>query len=369
MNNDVIEMHSTWLAINSIVGCTNGCKYCFLQTKNENLIKPRIIVDEQTAIKQLLESKYYNSTIPICLLPNTDAFLNKKNIQYLKNLLFEIKKNKIKNILTIVTKCGIEESFIRYINELKMNKQIVIYLSYSGLGKTIEPNVDIEKIKKNFALLFENKIKFIHYFRPLIPSNSKKEKIDEILNYVSGYTKYSVITGLKLKEEYFDKIDFWNEIKKHKKEAIDAEGVWINDAFDYFYNNYNRKHYVFQTNACALSNVLKQPNLEYYNSYECKNYNICSKMQRNRCKISYVFNKINLKNRVVRELKKLNKYDEKVIIKISDKIVIENLDLNVSDLAYLTYMCHKKVITNRRNKSDKYFNSSLNGSKPLVLHN
>ena len=367
MKKSVIEMHSTWLAVNSIVGCTNGCKYCFLQTKNENLKKPNIIVDEKTAIKELLESKYYDKSIPINLLPNTDSFLNQTNINYLKNLLLEIKKNNITNYLAIVTKCPIDESFINFIKELDMDKQIVFYLSYSGLGRTIEPNVDMDCIRKNFALLHKNNIKVIHYFRPLIPQNSKKEYMDEILNYVSNYTDYSVITGLKLKEEYFDKIDFWEELKDHREEAIKAEGVWDKEAFDYFYKDYDRKHYIYQTNACALSSILGKPNPEYYNSYECKNYNICSEKQREMCKKIHQVSKEELLKKVIYELKKLDKYNDNVTIEIDNDIRIENVDINVADLAYLTYICHKKVTSPKKGETDNYFNSSLNSSKPLVL--
>jgi len=32
----LVEMHSSWLVLNSIVGCTNACKYCLLQ---DNLVK------------------------------------------------------------------------------------------------------------------------------------------------------------------------------------------------------------------------------------------------------------------------------------------------------------------------------------------
>ena len=68
--------------------------------------------------------------------------------------------------------------------------------------------------------------------------------------------------------EYFDTIDFWEELKDHREEAIKAEGVWDKGAFDYFYKDYDRKHYIYQTNACALSSILGKPNPEYYNSYE-----------------------------------------------------------------------------------------------------
>ena len=40
----VIEMHSSWLAINSIVGCPNNCKYCLLQATNDNNCFPRQLV-------------------------------------------------------------------------------------------------------------------------------------------------------------------------------------------------------------------------------------------------------------------------------------------------------------------------------------
>ena len=87
MANNVIEMHSTWLAINSIVGCTNGCKYCFLQATNSNICAPQIKATAEESVEQLLASPYYDKNIPLCLLPNTDAFLNEKNISYTKQLL------------------------------------------------------------------------------------------------------------------------------------------------------------------------------------------------------------------------------------------------------------------------------------------
>ena len=48
--------------------------------------------------------------------------------------------------------------------------------------------------------------------------------------------------------------------------------------------DYSRDHYIYQTNACALSSILENPNPEYYNnSYECQNYNICSGKTKEKC--------------------------------------------------------------------------------------
>ena len=369
MENNVIEMHATWLTINSIIGCTNGCKYCFLQTTNKNICKPIELLSPQKSVEQLLKSSYYNEKIPICLLPNTDVFLNKDNIDYLKRLLLEIKSKNIPNVITTITKCIIPQDFIEFINDLNLKEQLIFYLSYSGLGKEIEPNVKIEDVKENFKNLHKNNYKIIHYFRPIIPQNGSPQKIKEILNYVNNYTNCSVITGLKLKEEYFDKIDFWKELRQYKEEGIKAEGVWPEEAYNYFYKDYDLNQNIYQTNSCALANIINISALEYYETEECKYCNICSEDQRELCKKDYKkvdYNK--LKERIIFELKKINKYTDEVKIDIYKNIVIiKNINLEVGDLAYLTYSCNFKITTETRNDKEKYFNSSLNGSKPLVL--
>ena len=102
----VIEMHSSWLAINSIVGCPNGCKYCLLQATNDNNCFPRQLVSPKEAVNQLLEYKYYDKDIPLCLLPNTDVFVNPKNIEYLLDLLQELENQNIKKIKRVAPKKG-----------------------------------------------------------------------------------------------------------------------------------------------------------------------------------------------------------------------------------------------------------------------
>lgn len=362
---NVVEMHATWLTINSIVGCTNGCKYCFLQREKNNTNKPKIRKSEKDSVEELLHSKYYNEKIPICLLPNTDAFLNESNISYLKNLLLELKKNNVTNTLTVVTKCYIPKEFIAFLKEHHFDKQIVIYLSYSGLGKSLEPNVNPLKIRENFINLSKNNIKIIHYFRPIIPINGTRKKINEILSFVNQYTKVSVITGLKIKPSFYELIEFWPEIKDYKEEALKAEGVWPKDAFDYIYNDFNLDHYLFQTNFCALKYVLNEPCSSYFNSYECKNYNLCPLHQRNLCK-NYI-KKLEYQ-KIEDELKKIGKYSNDLeIVKQEDGLLLKGVDLSVGDVSYLTEALNSKIFVQSKNKSDDYFNSSLVGAEPFII--
>ena len=57
---------------------------------NDNNCFLRQLVSSKEAVNHLLEYKYYDKDIPLCLLPNTDVFVNPKNIEYLLDLLQEL---------------------------------------------------------------------------------------------------------------------------------------------------------------------------------------------------------------------------------------------------------------------------------------
>lgn len=236
--NTVVQMHATWLAVNSVIGCTNGCKYCFLQSTNKNISKPLYLKSSKMAIDDLMSSKYYLEDIPVCLLPNTDVFLNKVNMEYLKELLYEIGKRNLKNPIILITKCHIPKHFIKYIKQFKDNgHKIVIYLSLSGLPQELEPNVNHNLIRENFVNLYKNGIDVIHYYRPITPLNSKREEITKMLDFVSKYSNSSVIGGLKIKEDYFELIKFWPKLFDMKKQCLMADAIWPKEAYDFFYDN------------------------------------------------------------------------------------------------------------------------------------
>ncbi len=367
----VIEMHSSWLAINSIVGCPNGCKYCLLQATNDNNCFPRQLVSPKEAVNQLLEYKYYDKDIPLCLLPNTDVFVNPKNIEYLLDLLQELENQNIKNDLIIITKCNITDNVIKKVNKIKEKGQnVVFYISYSGLGKDIEPRISEEILQNNFKKLKENNIDVIHYFRPFLPQNSDPKRIEEILNFVNKYTDVSVTTGLALIETFIDKIECWNEVKVNRELCLKANCVWPESAWNYFNEDYSHKQQVFQTNTCGLNTKLKRPSTQYYGTEECLNYNHCSKEQRERCKLAHQ----ELKKELIKEkclilLTKLGFNTESIEFNFDKfgSLELRNIDLKISDASYLSYKLGVKVYISTNKIVSNTYNSTLNGAKPLVL--
>lgn len=367
----VVEMHSSWLAINSILGCPNGCKYCLLQATGDNNCFPKQLATPKKAVETLLDYKYYDKDIPLCLLPNTDVFVNPKNFKYLLELLDEIEKHNIKNDLIIITKCKIPEEMITRAKKIKENNQnIVFYISYSGLGKEIEPRISENILRDNFKRLSESGIDVIHYYRPFLPQNSDSKKITEILNYVNQYTDISVTTGLALIETFIDKIECWDEVKKNKEKCLKANCVWPENAWNYFNDNYSHKQQIFQTNTCGLNTKLKRPSTQYYGSFECQNYNHCSEEQRERCRLAHQqLNRELIISRCKRLLEKLD-FDITNVEYVFDEygsLELKNIDLKISDASYLSYKLGVKVYISTNNIVKNTYNSTLNGARPLVL--
>lgn len=367
----LVDMHSSWLVINSIVGCTNACKYCLLQDRGNNLCSPKILGTPQETIDELLKFPYYDKTLPLCLFPNTDIFLNGTNIKYLLETLDELEKNNVSNDLVLITKCLIPEEVLCRLKNMQDNgRKVVVYLSYSGLDEKIEPNVKHEDIKQNFANLYHLGIPIVHYYRPFIPQNSSPEQIKEVLDFVHQYTPVSATMGLMYVPTMIDKDKMWDYLRDVNPIDLQrATSIWTESAWEYFYKDYDSSQFFYQTNTCALNTVLKRPSTQYYGTYECENYNNCDPEQRKLCR-KYVMEVyqdeiISRLNELLNKLGMMGEYS----YEFDDQhgLKITGLPLDVKSLSYLSYLLGIKVyVTQGRGLNDIY-NSSLNGAKPLVL--
>ena len=364
-------MHASWLVINSIGGCPNAGKYCLLQDNGHNLCSPKILGTPKEAVDELKSFKYYDKSLPLCLFPNTDIFLNNSNINYLLETLKELEINDISNTLILITKCLIPDNVLLKLKKIQdSGRKIVVYLSYSGLGKDIEPNVKHEDIRKSFENLKKIGIPTIHYYRPFIPNNSEPDKIRETLDFVSNYTNVSATMGLMYVPTMMDKNKIWDYLKVEDKETLKrAVSIWPESAWNYFYKEYDREQLFFQTNTCALNTILGNPSTQYYGTYECENYNHCSEEQRELCrKYAKGINEDELINRLnilFNHLGINEEYDYEFDNKHGLKITGINLD--VKTLSYLSYLLGIKVYVDKGKALNDIYNSTLNGAKPLIL--
>lgn len=367
-NKSLVGLHNSWLVINSIVGCTNGCKYCFLNKGNSR--NPSILGTPEEAVIELIHYRYYDESIPLCLFPNTDIFLNQSNIKYLLETLTMIEKYKIKNDIIIITKCYIPDEVLRCLKLMqRRGYKIVIYLSYSGLDNDIEPYVNHKDIQSDFVRLKRARIPCIHYYRPFLPQNSSSKQIKSVLDYVHKYTPLSIVTGLMFLPSRKDFFNFWKELEFLDFTLIKhASSIWPEEAWNYFQLNYHHKQQIYYLNTCAFASLFKRPVSMYFNSNECKNCSHCNKRQRRRCKRK--FEQFDIEQTIKKlemVVHRLEIYNRKFVFHADHSLEIIGKPLNCEVLTYMSFILQIHVFMENGRGLGEGYHSNCNGGKPYIL--
>jgi len=279
-----IRQDNTWLVIDPIVGCKNNCQYCFMCVYNKAICEPRIAFSPEEAIRQLYEYWAFGKWSYLLVGSATDMFLTQESIDYLRDFISLYSKKGLKNCLCISTKCYIPDDFIDFVNT-KSDLNIVFYISYSGLPRTIEPNIDQTVLLSNFTRLSQAGHKPIHLFRPLIPHNSTIESFFDVIGNVAEHAACSVVRGLNLNSELQKMIWFWNEAKNGEYDFDKTVSLFPGGWYERLCKAKERfpDYPMFLTNACALSYKCSAPDfVGTFGSKRCKRC-WCPSGQRDRC--------------------------------------------------------------------------------------
>ncbi|NJL97188.1 hypothetical protein HC864_05290 [Candidatus Gracilibacteria bacterium] len=264
------------------------CKYCFLQTYNQTPKPGKEYLEPGEMIDVLCKSNLYNPGKVIMLGSETDFFMHRRNVNYLKSFLTACTDRNLKNKIVVVTKNEIDDSFIDFINSLK-HVNLTVYFSISWLPKEIEPGVNRLKLIQSLERVSQANIPTVHYWRPFIPQNSSIEIISEVLKTVSQFTNISVISGLKLNPSIKSKmVTYWPQLRKiqdsdlHKISNIWPKGV--KNVIKSIASAYFPEHRIFETNSCAICSIDSIPDYnQVFETAYCTN-NICGDKQRKMCK-------------------------------------------------------------------------------------
>jgi len=283
---NLIAYHDSWISLDPIIGCRYNCQYCVLRLPAWTQKIPERLFSPEEAVDRLINHRYFvHDKTVICFGNRTDSFL-KDNIDFTLRVLLEFEKHNLSNPICIATKCQIPMKFIKEVKTLK-DLKLIIFLSYSGLAKHLEPGIDFLSIRKTFKVLANEGIPVVHFWRPLIPSNTSDSQIQNMLAFVSKYAKASVIVGLKYSPESRKIFDDHPELRI-PDDNIPLYGDWLLQNIEEKLLKIAKTQFlgypIFKHTSCAVSYIFHKPdyNATIYRDDICK-VSTCPNSQRKIC--------------------------------------------------------------------------------------
>jgi DNA repair photolyase len=284
----LVHVHDSWLAVDPVLGCPNGCSYCVLRPRGLTPRDPTWMYTEPRAVVDVLKRSSVDADVPLSIGNMTDLFLP-SNVARACKTIVEIAKAFPQRTLCIPTK---QEVSLRDLDVLDPYKgQILFLISYSGLDGSLEPRIRRENIEATLRNLHERGFRALHYWRPVVEENATKQSVERVFDAVRGRTLASIVRGLKPFSQTLDTIPeaFWENLKQVNPPESKL------------------RHPVYLHTSCAIAYANQKPdyNATQWHRQACTQQNAvvaCPIEQIDRCKKAMVVPK---EDRVRKELIRL----------------------------------------------------------------
>ena len=150
----VVDQHATWIAVNPIQGCPKACAYCFLNERGQTAVRPE------------------------CLASPAKT----------GDLLAVLAGRQVPNPVVLITKCLIPDDAIDAVTTAcGAGLRVIVYVSYSGLGRDIERGIRHEDLKTNFPRLARAGVPVVRYWRSAFPESAATDAMEAVLDCVASY--------------------------------------------------------------------------------------------------------------------------------------------------------------------------------------
>lgn len=268
------------ISISSYNGCTIGCKYCILSVLG-NRTNVEKVSDEKELVNKLLSFRLYTKEIPISINNQTDPFLNSTIYESTLKILKNMEKLNMPNPVLLITKGYISEMQAEELSKLNLN--IIILYTFSGISKQMENRNEELQIKSMENISRFKNIKLINYYRPVIEGiNSDEKTIKHVANIVTKYCSASIISGIRL-NSYLSNVLKKLNIEIPKNYDPDHK-VLLPDTLEKIksiFKQVKSEYPTFKKTSCGISFALSRPDYNghsariYYCNPSCISYPIC----------------------------------------------------------------------------------------------
>lgn len=274
------EYLKSYYSINSYIGCTINCAYCFLAPIKIIPMRPIKVADEKELVEEMINEVYFKENETIISLNNrTDPFINNEVKESTFKILDALDSKNLKNIVTITSKGLLTEEDAKKLDEYK-NIQIVIMVTYNGINKEIQP-IDISVQETTIKNVSKCKnVKLIQQLRPIIPNiNDNEELLRKLVNFAMQYCDATIYQGIRVNQFIKDRLSErnyeYNGIFDHHKQKSQE----VDNIFERIREE-NPDYPIFDHTSCGLSYLFNLPdyNLHFTKckcSKNCLNYDKC----------------------------------------------------------------------------------------------
>lgn len=273
------EYLKSYYSINSFIGCSINCAYCFLAPIKIVPMRPVKVTEERLLIEEMLRDKYFvkDSTV-ISINNRTDPFITREVKESTFKLLEIMDDLGLKNIVTVTTKAKLERKDAQVLDKFK-NIKVVIIVTYNGIPLNIQPikQKNQEETMKNISKC--KNVTLLHQFRPIISGINDDEKtISKILKYAKRYCNATIYQGVRVNQYIKNRLNerdynYTGTFDTHKQKSENTDKIF-NDLKNKYVN-----YPIFDHTSCALSYMFQIPdyNMHYIKGKcdNCKNYRRC----------------------------------------------------------------------------------------------
>lgn len=366
----VVDQHATWIAVNPIQGCPKACEYCFLNERGQTAVRPEHLATPAQTVGLLLTSSYYAPSRPVALYTWTDVMALPDSRAHLAELLDALASRGVPNPIVLITKCHVPDETIENLAAAReRGLGVVVYVSYSGLGREVERGIRHEATAANFPRLAEAGIPVVHYWRPAFPESATPEIMQGVLDHVAAYARCTVAAGLKVETAAVGRLSkFWPQLADAPK-VSEAECVYPRPFWEFIHKTwrYYPDYPVFHTNSCALSYVLGQADsFGVFGSRVCRVRNLCPVAQREVCTRAEATRTPPSPDRIRAALVARGAGEVPFALVDGGRELVVDAALDTRVAAAVTQDLGVRLRA-RRNNGDAYWSSGTAGAEPVIL--
>ena len=368
----VVQYHASWLAVNPVLGCLFRCSYCFLHRHRQTGIVPRLLASPTQSVDMLENHWAYSPSTPVCLMSATEPMGLRMTRDILRDLLLTIDNRGLANPVCIITKSLIPADLLEtMIRSRDAGRTIIFYVTLSGLGPDFEPGLSETDTITTLQRLCAAGFPVLHYWRPVIPANAQAETMARIMATATEYSIASVIQGLKICPDALPPQCLWPGLNMGSSEVQNAECIWPKQAFDFYQSASpgSGKHLLLQSNPCALSYTLKQPDLGgFFGSEVCARELHCPSTQRSLCS-AFADSHLPDLDRGRQLLKAMGRASAELALAKFGTVYeahVSGAALTTEQVAALRCLLRCRVVADRSN-DDPYWSSTIVGASPLIV--